>query len=239
MKTRHAIVGATIFALAMVEFAVLRTVDIRGEVPARIEEVATRVSATPGASSAAYDVSALRMPKRDYLGLVLADGISTDLASYHELAAKIGTKPNLITLYESFADGFAAAQVRTAYRAGVMTVVRWEPFDIPLKDIAAGKHDQYVSTFAGAVRRLNLPIVLTFAHEMNGDWYSWGPHKTDPADYVAAWRRVHDLFQQQDARNVIWTWTANVINPVPRVPLQPVYPGDSYVDWIGAPVLRS
>ena len=25
----------------------------------------------------------------------------------------------------------------------------------------------------------------------------------------------------------------NVINPIPRVPLKPLYPGDSYVDWIG------
>lgn len=230
MKTKHVIVGALIFAIAVVEFTVLRKVDIRAEVPAGIPRPGASAPAT--APAPAYDMTALRAPKKDYLGVALQGGVG-DLSSFNAFAGRIGKKPNLIAVYESFHDGFAASQVRLAHNAGAMAIIRWEPFDVPLKDIAAGKNDDYVTKFAQAVRRLNLPIVLTFAHEMNGNWYSWGRQKTEPADYVAAWRHVHDVFRKQDATNVIWTWNANVINPVPRVKLQPLYPGDAYVDWLG------
>jgi mannan endo-1,4-beta-mannosidase len=80
---------------------------------------------------------------------------------------------------------------------------------------------------------LNLPVAIALAHEMNGDWYPWGPQKTKASDFVAAWRHVHDVFAAAGATNVIWVWAPNVINPVPRVHLGPLYPGDAYVDWIG------
>lgn len=148
-------------------------------------------------------------------------------------ANAVGKKPNMITLYESFDDAFAAAEVRKIYQYGALPTVRWEPYNARLADIAAGKHDTYVTQFAIAVRRLNLPIVLTFAHEMNGHWYPWGTKTNEAKDFVAAWRHMHQLFVDADAINVIWTWTPNVINPVSRTRLAPLYPGDAYVDWIG------
>ncbi len=72
-----------------------------------------------------------------------------------------------------------------------------------------------------------------FGHEMNGNWYPWGTTHTTPADFVAAWRRIHDLFSQAGASNVIWVWNPNDIFPVPQVQLKPYYPGNAYVDWIG------
>jgi hypothetical protein len=35
------------------------------------------------------------------------------------------------------------------------------------------------------------------------------------------------------ATNVIWVWNANIINPVPQVPLKPLWPGKRYVNWVG------
>jgi mannan endo-1,4-beta-mannosidase len=68
---------------------------------------------------------------------------------------------------------------------------------------------------------------------MNGGWYPWGTKTTTAADFVKAWRHIHDLFQDQGVSNVIWVWSPNIINPVPSVKLKPYYPGDSYVDWVG------
>ena len=68
---------------------------------------------------------------------------------------------------------------------------------------------------------------------MNGNWYPWGTTDTTPAEFVAAWRRIHNLFTQAGASNVIWVWNPNDIFPVPQVPLKPYYPGNAYVDWIG------
>ena len=52
-------------------------------------------------------------------------------------------------------------------------------------------------------------------------------------NFVAAWRHIHDLFDAAGATNVIWVWNPNIINPVPGVQLEPLWPGGSYVDWVG------
>ena len=43
------------------------------------------------------------------------------------------------------------------------------------------------------------PLYLRFAHEMNGGWFPWGvgTNGNGPADYVAAWRHIHDIFEQK------------------------------------------
>ncbi len=68
---------------------------------------------------------------------------------------------------------------------------------------------------------------------MNGNWYPWGTSQATAAEFVAAWRHIHDLFAQAGALNVIWVWNPNVINPVPDVPLQPYWPGNAFVNWVG------
>jgi hypothetical protein len=109
----------------------------------------------------------------------------------------------------------------------------WEPFDPSIATIAGGGDDAYIRRFATQVQTLNLPVAISFGHEMNGFWYPWGTRSTTPREFVLAWRRVHDIFDDVGATNVIWVWSPNVVNPLPDVPLRPLYPGDSYVDWIG------
>jgi beta-mannanase len=48
---------------------------------------------------------------------------------------------------------------------------------------------------------------------------------------VAAWRRVHDIFQQEGADNARWVWT--VSQGGTATPLAELYPGDAYVDQVG------
>jgi hypothetical protein len=83
------------------------------------------------------------------------------------------------------------------------------------------------------VRTLNLPVAISFGHEMNGNWYPWGTEQATPAEFVAAWRHIHNVFTRAGATNVIWVWNPNNIFPVPQVKLKPYYPGDAYVDWAG------
>ena len=56
--------------------------------------------------------------------------------------------------------------------------------------IASGKYDGYLSAYAEAVRAYRHPVILSFGHEMNGNWYSWGYKNTSPAVFVAAWRHI-------------------------------------------------
>jgi beta-mannanase len=179
-----------------------------------------------------FDISSLVNPAHKYMGVTI-QGAPASMAPIDAFAKAIGKKPTIVETYESFTDSFDASGVRKIYQYGSLPLISWEPTTVPMAKIASGGQDTYIETFAKAVRTLNLPVAITIAHEMNGFWYPWGPRKTKPADFVAAWRHVHELFAAAGATNVIWVWTPNVINPVPHVRLAPLYPGDAYVDWIG------
>jgi beta-mannanase len=68
---------------------------------------------------------------------------------------------------------------------------------------------------------------------MNGEWFPWneGVNGNQPGEYVLAWRHVHDIFVEVGAQNVTWVWCPNVIGPT-TIPLETLYPGDDYVDWL-------
>ncbi len=78
------------------------------------------------------------------------------------------------------------------------------------------------------------PLVIRFAHEMNGTWYPWaqGVNGNGAGDYAAAWRRVVSVFRAQRVMNVQWFWSPNV--PFEgSTPLAGLYPGDDVVDRVG------
>ncbi|MGE5136805.1 MAG: glycoside hydrolase family 26 protein [Gemmatimonadota bacterium] len=187
---------------------------------------------TGPAAGLPFDVSSLLDPSGKFLG-VEAPRAPQTLAPVRRFAAAIGRHPNLIGQYAAWNKPFYPSGVINAWHYGALSYLAWEPYQTSVQAIAGGASDAYISRFARAVRGLGLPIVLSFGHEMNGNWYPWGTTAASPASFVAAWRHIHDLFVQAGASNVIWMWNPNIINPVPQVKLRPYYPGDAYVDWVG------
>ncbi|MFJ2739986.1 glycoside hydrolase family 26 protein [Streptomyces sp. NPDC087440] len=181
-----------------------------------------------------YDITPLLRPagQKKYLGMA-ADGLPGSLKPLKTFARQAGKQPNLVGYYAAWGDRFDEGNAAAVWNEGALPLISWEPHKTPLADIAAGRGDDYIRTYARAVRELNLPVAISFAHEMNGDWYPWGTKKTTPAEYTGAWKRMHDLFEEVGATSVIWVWTPNVINPMPSVKLKPYFPGDDYVDWVG------
>ncbi len=131
-------------------------------------------------------------------------------------------------------------------------LVTWEPFtgnrtpvDI-VQQINQGKYDAYVLKWATAMKRFlagpdgvfgtvdDRRAYLRLAHEMNGDWYPWGgAGSSTPADYVAMWLRVHQVFDSVgiDATHLQWVWSVNA-DDVGRYRAEQFYPGTEWVDWI-------
>jgi hypothetical protein len=181
---------------------------------------------------APYDVRPLIDPAKKYFGAALdqAPHSMTPVTTYTTM---VGKQPNLLEYYAQWGAGFDASGVRQAWQHGALTLMSWEPFHTSFTDIAAGKDDAYLKQYAAAVRKLNLPVVMDFADEFNGNWETWGASHITPAQFVAAWRHIHDVFVQVGAGTVIWAWSPNIVNPVKSVALKPYYPGDSYVDWVG------
>ncbi|MBL1081488.1 beta-mannanase [Streptomyces actinomycinicus] len=179
-----------------------------------------------------YDVTPLLKPEKKYFGAAVP-GAPNSMKNVDVYTKTVGKQPNLVEYYAGWGDGFDATGVRNAWAEGALTLMSWEPFDTPVADIAAGRSDEYIEEYATAVRRLNLPVVIDFADEFNGHWEKWGTNHVTPAQYVAAWRHIHRTFVDAGATNVIWAWSPNIVNPVRNVRLEPYYPGDAYVDWVG------
>jgi hypothetical protein len=166
-----------------------------------------------------------------------------------------GIRPTMASYFLDWEHEFNPYSMTAAYAHGTLPVLTWEPWaggvqnpgggvilntnttqpKYRLSNIINGKFDAYITRTATAVADAKWPLVLRFAHEMNGGWYPWSEavNGNRPGDYVKAWRHVHDLFRKAGATNVIWTWSPNIIRPKPGVKLAPYYPGDAYVDWVG------
>jgi mannan endo-1,4-beta-mannosidase len=188
----------------------------------------------PSASAGAvpYDVRPLLKPPHKYLGAAFADAPKST-SSIDAFGTMVGKRPNLVEFYSQWGGGYDADGIRRLWKAGSLPMMAWEPFGTTLAAIGDGKSDKYIRKFATSVRDVNVPVVISFGHEMNTYWYPWGTRGNKPADFVRAWKRIHQIFADVGATSVIWVWSPNVINPVHTVKLQPYYPGDAYVDWIG------
>jgi hypothetical protein len=111
--------------------------------------------------------------------------------------------------------------------------------DCSWQAIISGKHDKYIARFAKDAAVYHHPFILRMLHEMNGTWYPWGYSvngNTNPAEYVAAYRHIVDIFRKEDAANVQFVWCPCVLNPGGLrkygAMLRQAYPGDNYVDWV-------
>ena len=105
-----------------------------------------------------------------------------------------------------------------------------------LSDVIEGRYDAYIKEFAEAARDWGHPFFLRFNWEMNGNWYPWGGtvNGNTPAEFIAAWRHVHDIFTANGATNVKFVWCPNA-SSAPSTSANSIsayWPGDGYVDYV-------
>jgi len=111
------------------------------------------------------------------------------------------------------------------------TVAQEEENRASLTEIKEGKYDSYYKAWAEEVAAYKYPLFFRWAWEMNGSWFKWGRDAAkNPADYVDAWRHIHNIAVAAGATNLTWVWCPNV-NFLGSAPIGPLYPGDAYVDW--------
>ena len=169
-----------------------------------------------------------------YLG-VYAAGSPRSYAGVTAFSTATGIRPKLVVYYSGWLEPFQTRFACAVSRHGAVPLVQIDPTDVSLPAIAAGRYDDYLASYAEAVRSYGKPVILSFGHEMNADWYSWGFQNASPAAFVTAWRHIVTTFRELGVRNVTWMWTVNVITTDPaHVPSPaPWWPGRSYVTWVG------
>jgi len=205
------------------------TVALAGAIVAVTEDPAGPHPSRPGSS-----LTVLPSRPASYLG-VYAQGVPGSYAGLTSFAKETDVSPNLALYYSGWYEPFQASFAAAAFRHGAVPVVQINPAGVSLAEIASGHFDTYLQSYARAVRSYRRPVVLSFGHEMNGRWYSWGYRHTSPVVFVAAWRHVVKVFRSVGARNVTWMWTINKVNLRSYATRAPAawWPGSSYVDWVG------
>jgi hypothetical protein len=163
-----------------------------------------------------------------------------------------GEQPSLTMFYQDWDSDseFRVEFVGKLADRGVVPVITWEPWVAETEEtriesyeeyapvvIASGKYDRQIERWAQAAAKYGNPVMLRFAHEMNGNWYPWGDLESDGSssdDYIAMWRHVHGIFEREGAINVYWVWSPNNTDAYGRSEtVLEFYPGDEYVDWVG------
>jgi beta-mannanase len=158
--------------------------------------------------------------------------------------AMIGKNLAVVLWYVHWQDPFPTSDANTVYNNGSVPLITWEPWIThelgTLEAIASGSYESYVTQFIQDAKDWGGPVLLRFAHEMNGNWYPWdGYHNganSDAAEkYKQAWIYIYNVKQTLEADNVYLVWSPNNTDtPVAswNTP-EAYYPGDQYVDWVG------
>jgi cellulose synthase (UDP-forming) len=166
-----------------------------------------------------------------------------------------GFRPAIVNWFQQWRSGetrFRGDWLRAVRAEGAVPMVTWEPWRKPaagfheavqpssrLARIVSGRDDAYIRSWARAAARYGGRILLRPMQEMNGDWYPWAvrTNGNDALTFVAAWRRIHRIFDAAGARNVQWVWTVHAI-PGVRPHFDAFYPGSAYVDWVSLTVFN-
>jgi hypothetical protein len=145
--------------------------------------------------------------------------------------------PKIVQVYSWFGAKFKIRAARINHYDGALTLFQFDPRHVSLHRIATGHYDTYLRRYARSVKKLHFKIAISFAHEMNGNWYSWGYNHAGTRNFVKAWRRIHRIFGQLHVRNVIWVWTINKLylgnsKRIAKI-TRADWPGKAYADWVG------
>ena len=164
-----------------------------------------------------------------FLGVYPAGHGYGPVASFAQAA---GQRPNIVEYASPWYEPFPTSYAQTLRRHGAFMLVQMDPTYVTAKGIAAGRYDGYLRSYAESVRDFGHAVIISFGHEMNAPWYSWGYTHTPPSAFVAAWRHIVTLFHALGADNVTWLWTINADQAGAR-PAAAWWPGASYVNWVG------
>ncbi len=169
-----------------------------------------------------------------YNGAFVADApTERDINQYEK---KVGEPLDIVVFFHALGKGFdfpydtCDAIYAENNRAPFIQIEPWSwagkrDLSYPLSLINTGILDGRLGTFARGAAIWRKPIFMSFAHEMNTSTYPWSG---EPKAFIAAFRRMVDIFKNNKATNVTWVWNIDVHNS-----FNEYWPGDDYVDYIG------
>jgi mannan endo-1,4-beta-mannosidase len=161
-----------------------------------------------------------------------AAGVNTSYTPETEFTSATGAKVSYVLSYSAFPGPFNTGFANLVTSHGSVPVIQILPYNTSMQGIADGAYDNSLKTYADEAKAFGGSVILSFAPEANGDWYTWGYGNTPASTWVAAWQHVVTVFKQQGATNVSWMWTMNSAYGASG-PVSDYWPGSAYVGIIG------
>jgi hypothetical protein len=167
-------------------------------------------------------------------------GVSTQprtLSHLESLEGQLGRPFDMVYHYNDIDGTFPDALERREVAGGRLLHIAIAARDfhgaksrsVSWRDVANGEFDEFLTAQARGVASLGVPVFVTFAQEAN----SRAKLGVDgsAADFISAWRHLHDLYVSVGATNAVWTWvmTGSAENLSRAASL---WPGNDVVDWI-------
>ncbi len=153
---------------------------------------------------------------------------------------KYGKKPFLVMVFVDWDNFISEEVIEDVYLQDCVLFITWEPWyalnkeGVDYDELLSGREDAYIIDFANKLKDINKTVFLRFAHEMNGNWYSWSGVKIGSEKFVKIYRYVKDIFDKVGASNVKWVFSVNWEDmPKENNHFMLYYPGDEYADFIG------
>jgi beta-mannanase len=191
-----------------------------------------------------------------YLGVQL-DPVNDSVDGY---ATRLGHTPAVYGRYVSFPISQADQQsinteISQIAARHAMFMITLEPWG-GLQTVTPGSLKQ-LTTQLKSWNVQGVPVLVRFAHEMDGSWYPWSQQ---PTAYVRAFQRTAAAVHQAPTSSMLWSpnegggypFAGGPYAPQPGSadftaldtnhdgaltmaddPYGPYYPGDSAVDWVG------
>jgi beta-mannanase len=225
--------GAGVYGYRVTAVSGSRTARAHGtfRLPATSAPAPTPVSTAPVAPVAAPPAATNR-----WVGYYVSGNMETN-ANLDALESQSGRHADVVNMFVADSEGFPVNRATTLDGRGSTPMITLEFKSLSSGGLAAitnGSHDAYIRSFADSAKSFGHTVWLRPFHEMNGNWYPWGATSSNtPAQLVAAWKHVHDLFVAEGATNVKFVWCVNS-SSVPNTAANAIakyWPGDAYVDY--------
>ena len=188
-------------------------------------------SGSSGAPGAALPPCSSASLTGHYVGFSVS-GFPPDPVNLHALEKSTGISATTVSIYISLGGTLDMSAVAQICAQGALPVIEIDSDKDPISDVIDGKDDAILTSYAKQVAALRYPIAIDFDHEFNGPWFHWGFKYETANQFIAAWRHLVTVFRSNGATDVKWVWNPNV-SYSDTAALQPWYPGDSYVTWVG------
>ncbi|MFJ7083713.1 glycoside hydrolase family 26 protein [Streptomyces griseus] len=161
-----------------------------------------------------------------HFGAYVYEGNDLGVSQPENLESKLGHGLGINHCFQPVDVPLHSARMRKDIAAGRIPMVSWAAgAETRLRQIVAGLHDSWIDTQVDSLAALGAPVLMRLTWEFDLRY-------TDTTLFTEMWQYVYERFAPAPQVAFVWCPTWRAYRETARA--EPFYPGDAYVDWIGA-----